>query len=127
MNQHVDKIKTHFQENKKVYVALLAGVVVGAIAVIVVVRELGQIAIIDSYKIQILSPTTNNIMQNMMERRGHPGFVVRCVETGEKFSSQNHAASEMNLSGPNLSQHLNGMRNQVGGFTFERLGEAVAT
>jgi hypothetical protein len=54
-------------------------------------------------------------------RQGPPSWVVRCKETLDIFPSQNAAAKEMGLARYHLSDHLNGARDHVNGFTFERI------
>lgn len=54
-------------------------------------------------------------------RQGSPSWVVRCLETGEAFMSQNKAAEIMNLSPAEISRHLNGALDNVRGFHFERI------
>jgi hypothetical protein len=71
---------------------------------------------------------TVNIDQSMttiieLVRRGHPGFKIQCVETGETFASIRRAAKVMGVNPGNLSKHLNGEIPHVGGHTFMNLGE----
>ena len=123
------EIKKHLQENKRVYLVGAGCLVVGAAGALMLTRSDARVTV-DAWKFiefKWKSPTTNNIMQTVMERRGHPGYVVRCLETGKKFASQNQAASEMGLNAGNLCSHLNGKYAHVQGFTFERLGEAIAS
>lgn len=47
------------------------------------------------------------------------------IETGEVFASQGRAADLMDIDRSNLSQHLKGRVDSVGGYTFEKLGEAA--
>jgi hypothetical protein len=54
-------------------------------------------------------------------RKGPPSWVVRCKETSDIFMSQKAAAIEMGLAHDHLSNHLNGLRDNVNGFTFERI------
>ncbi len=54
-------------------------------------------------------------------RQGPPSWVVRCLETGALFTSQKSAALEMDLLPSELSKHLNGLMENVRGFTFERI------
>ena len=53
--------------------------------------------------------------------RGNSGFVTRCVDTGEVFSTQNAAAKAFNISPSVLSSHLNEGVPLKEGLTFERL------
>lgn len=62
-----------------------------------------------------------NISFISANRQGPPSWVVRCIETGGIFTSQNAAASELGLSPSHLSAHLNGMREHVNNLHFERI------
>ena len=53
--------------------------------------------------------------------RGHSGFVTRCLETGDVFSTQNAAAKAFDISPSVMSSHLNKGVPLDQGLTFERL------
>ena len=55
-------------------------------------------------------------------RVGHPGFITRCVETGELFLSQGDAARAHGVAESALSAHLNRGLPLDQGVNFERLG-----
>jgi hypothetical protein len=55
------------------------------------------------------------------EGRGHPGYIVRCLETGNVFVSQNQAADAMNIPKHILSKHLTGEFADACGWHLERL------
>lgn len=57
-------------------------------------------------------------------RRGHPGNVIQCNETGKVYASQNLAAHILNIDPAELSQHMRGKRHHAGGLTFTKIGEA---
>ena len=64
-----------------------------------------------------------NITTNIYNKtKGHPGFVTRCVETGELFETQNTAASFFEIPPSILSRHLNEGLELREGLHFERLG-----
>jgi hypothetical protein len=63
----------------------------------------------------------NNVSYISAHRQGPPSWVVRCLETGHIFSSQNSAALEMGILKSDLSQHLNGVKDHANGFHFERI------
>ena len=69
---------------------------------------------------------SNNVF-NLYEamRQGPPSWIVRCKETGVIFMSQSEAAQKMGLAANELSQHLNGIREHVEGYTFERIAMAA--
>ena len=54
-----------------------------------------------------------------------PSWMVMCKETGKAFRSQKHAAKVMGITESTLSQHLNGMRDHVHGYHYERIGIGV--
>ncbi len=122
MNEYIKKAKKHLQENRKVYIGTSAGLVAG-VAATVFVHNNGACNILNSFNFNWKS---TNIGIIMPERLGHPGWVIRCLETDKIFPSQNNAAKIMNLNEGNLSHHLNGKNDNVGGFHFERLCEAEA-
>lgn len=120
----IQDTKQHIHENYKVYIAAGVGLVVGAAAVYLAGEN--QSVTVDSWKIELFkwkSPTTNNV-ETVLIRRGHPGNVIRCNETGELFASQNRAAQVMNVDPSRLSRHLNGLIDNAGGYTFTNLGDA---
>lgn len=123
MHERLEKIKTHLQENKEIYVAAAVGAGLGAAAVAATLLLKKQVVIVDSFKIQWKSNTTNHVVTTLV-RRGHPGYLVRCLQTGEVFASQNRAAAAMGINRGDLSSHLNGKYASAGGYVFERLGEA---
>ena len=62
--------------------------------------------------------TTVNIYQGI---KGHPGFITRCIDTGEVFSSQKKAADAFGIPEGVLSGHLNGKFDEANGLHFERV------
>ena len=125
------EIKEHFARNKQLYLGLGIGLAVGA----------GAGAGVMAYKtmslnapVRMIAPVSwkphlenNQVIIQTLERRGHPGTVVRCNETGESFASIRRAAEMLNVSRTHIANHLKGDRNQVGGYTFTKLGEAVGS
>jgi hypothetical protein len=63
----------------------------------------------------------NNVSYISSNRPGPPSWVVRCLETNTIFTSQAQAALEMELLAYEISRHLNGLRDDVRGFHFERI------
>ena len=53
--------------------------------------------------------------------RGHPGYIVRCIEDNLGFESQNDAARAYNVHPTTMSDHLNGRADNVAGKHFERV------
>jgi hypothetical protein len=120
MNTKIERVKTHWHENKQVYKGVMIGVGVTAVTAVLLNRK-G----FNGVQINWKSPGAENIMQTVLERKGHPGYVVRCIETGKKFASQGEAARDTGVSAALMSSHLNGKVATVAGKTFERLGEAT--
>lgn len=118
------KIKKHFVDNKNLYLTGAVCLVVGAL-----VAKQGESANSNA-TMKMIAYKPQNVSQNLEQttvlvRRGHPGNVVKCVETGELFASQNRAASALGIDAAGLSRHLQGKNPHVGGLTFENLGEAA--
>ena len=124
MKNQVKKIKDHFDNNRVAYISAGVGVAIGVGGTLVVVNSTAGNAAIQ----KVIAFKTGDITQNVIQqlaRRGHPGLVVHCLETGETFASIRRAAEAMNLDRSGLQRHLNGLKDSVGGFTFEILGEAT--
>jgi hypothetical protein len=112
------KVKTHLHNNKKVYIAgascLVAGMLIAP----------KQVVIVDALKgIQWKSPAANEVIAQLI-RRGHPGNIVKCIETGIPYASQNQAAQQNGIDPSIMSRHLNGHLENAGGKHFKLLGEA---
>lgn len=123
--EKLDKVKAHLKENRKVYIAAGVGIAVGVVATVVVLKVKGSgNATTVVRQINYKSNPVTNIVTTNLARRGHPGNLIMCNETGEVFASQQRAADLLGLSAGNLSQHLKGNHEHVGGFTFTYLGEA---
>jgi hypothetical protein len=125
MGEKVDKVKKHFVDNKKFYIGVGVGAAVATTVTVLIMNgrvptEEGSIKIIN----KIVGD--HNSITTYLVRRGHPGFLIKCVETGEVFASQNRAAQVMGVSAQAIARHLKGENPHAGGFTFENLGEAVA-
>jgi hypothetical protein len=54
--------------------------------------------------------------------KGHPGFITRCIETGELFATQGSAARAFNIPERTMTKHLNYGRELSENLHFERLG-----
>ena len=78
-----DRIKTHLQEHKKEYIAGAGGVAIG----FVIFRGGPQVkSVVDAYKIQINSPTSNTVLIELT-RRHNPGIKTLNTRTGEAAAS----------------------------------------
>jgi hypothetical protein len=124
MNARIEKIKKHFSENYKIYIVGGTCLVVGVIGGVLASRK-GAEMIVDAYKLQINSPTTNNILtQFILPALGDPGNVVQCLETGTTYASQGQAARELGVSATNIGNHLHGKISDINGLHLTVLGKA---
>jgi hypothetical protein len=131
MGEKIERIKQHMKDHKEAYITGGVCVVVTAAVTYLIIKhdtvlETDEsVALVNNIKgLFYKSPVTNDITQ-IVVRRGHPGFIVKCNETGTIFASISQAAKEMGISASNISQHLKGKYDHAGGFTFTNLGEAV--
>lgn len=120
------KIKNHFEKNKQLYIGIGVGVGVSAAFGAVVVINKGDISNVNNIKQMFAYKSTMNVAIEQVVRRGHPGFVVRCKETGEVFASIKRASELLQVSRTGIQRQLAGKAGAVGGYTFELLGEATA-
>jgi len=83
--------------------------------------------IIDSNKIQINSPTTNNVeITNIVVKlpaRGHRGLAIFDETAKKLYGSQNEAADALGVSPSAIAQHLKGKRPNVAGHVLKSMGE----
>lgn len=121
MGQKFDKVKSHFKENKKVYIAAGIGVVAGAATVLILTPR--GIQIVDALKVQVNSPTTNNVVQVIMSRPGPKAFVVQCKETQTVWPSIRAAAKELNIPEGQIRANIKGLKDTVDGLHFEKIAE----
>jgi hypothetical protein len=128
MKEKLLQAKEHVLEHKKIYIAAVAGAVVGGVAVYFVTRSSDSVKVsniaVGNWKPQI---TNSTIVEATLVPRGHRGNVIRCIQTGELFGSQERASGVMGIDAGNLSKHLQGKIPHVGGYTFENLGENLIT
>jgi hypothetical protein len=123
-----EKVKQHVQENKTTYLIVIGGVAV-ATGTCLLMRDILPQPISRDIVVTASRDTVvagkkvvmKNVSYISADRQGPPSWVVRCKETGSIFTSQNSAAIEMGLSSSHLSSHLNGMRDHVDGYHFERI------
>ena len=123
----LDRIKTHLRTNKKYYLVGAGGVVLGAVTVVGTFYGMGgSIQIVDAYKLQINSPTTNNVWQVIeVWRKGPPSWVVRNTKTGKLWVSQSQAALADGHSIKQMSDHLRGKLPNLNGDVYERVALAA--
>lgn len=116
------RTKKHVKEHKELYitgtVCLIAGAAVGLVARVQLVQ------VVDAMNVKYKSPTNTQII-NMLDRRGHPGYVVQNNETGQPFLSLNQACEMDGINRGDLYRHLKGELPHVKGHTYSVLGEAT--
>jgi len=122
MNQKIERIKNHLVENKKVYIAAVAGAVMGGIVVLMIIKYRRLPSEINVTR--ILSPGDENIMKVFINPLGDPGNVVQCVETGTVYASQGQAARELGVYSSRISEHLSGKLPNIHGNHLMFLGKA---
>lgn len=125
VGKRVEEVREHIKENRSVYISsgisLVAGLGMGLAMrnKTVAIQKAKNVGLIVWKPVQNLEQTTTLI------RRGHPGFVIKCQETGEVFASKNRAAEVMGVNRANLNLHLQGKMPSVNGYHFVNLGEAA--
>lgn len=143
---NLDKLKTHIHEHRDVYIGVGIGLTIAGITWTIVrgkstdlvagsvpdlVAGTGDSArsVVDnttrSFSFGFNNHTTsiNNAVTTIHTgTRGNPGFVTRCIETGELFETQDAAARAFGIPAEFLSKHLNYGRPLKEGLHFERLG-----
>jgi len=120
--QTVQKVDAHVRSNQDRYKMGAAFVAGGVVARRFRSADLKQT--IGSFNINYKS-TTTNIVTTQLVRRGHPGNIIKCVDTGEMFASQNRAAQATGIHPFELYRHLAGQIDTAGGMRFVKLGEAA--
>jgi hypothetical protein len=134
-----EQFKLHVQKHKGKYIFGASVVTVAGITCLVMrgrvpqhiscgipVAAQGGIPVLgESVALQNVVTGRNNVLNAVSyisaNRQGPPSWVVRCLETGDVFTSQKAAAIAMDLPASEISRQLNGVIEHVRGNTFERL------
>jgi hypothetical protein len=122
----VQKIKTHLKDNKKVYIAIGATTVIVSAATAAIFCRVQNIAVVDSFKLAIKSPTTNHIVQIAVPARGHRGEVIFDQTTNTPYGSKTQAATTLGVCRATLDKHLRGDIPNVRGHVLVGLGENLS-
>ncbi len=122
----VKGVKRHFKRSQKIYTAIGITAVVCGIAGYLAYKM--KPVVVQTINGDIHAPVsaTGDVIQNTnfgLERRVHPGWITQCVETGEKFASQNRAAEVFGGTASRMSEHLRGARDNFNGHHFIRVRE----
>lgn len=123
-------LKKHYKKYRTVYIICGTAIVSAGITYLImrdehIRRTIGvpaqsTIGVLGE-NVKIKNSTLNTVSYIYADRQGPPSWVVRCLETGAIFTSQKSAALEMNIPADHLSNHLNGTRDHVNGYHFERI------
>ena len=126
-----DKIKNHIEKYKTIYCCAATGIVfAGITAVIMKERHAKVRGAMDeglvlnklSCVLSFFSKPQQHVV-NVIERegRGHPGYLTRCLETNDIFTSQTEAAKSFKIPTSVMSDHLRGKFDNAAGYHFERI------
>lgn len=109
---NTEKVKLHFQENKKFYVGFGLGVLV-----VLVVRKPVQI-------INTVAPVFHNDNSSNVLIGGTLSKIVRCNQTKEIWPTVTETAEAAGVSLPMMSKHLNGYPGyeDIKGATYSIIG-----
>lgn len=119
---YVNRFKAHVGRHKTAYI--VGSLVVVAGVTYLVTRKLSSGTANDNVNVRAFNflsnhPSIVTVIEN--GRQGPPSWVVRCLETGEIFTSQRMAALLNGINQSDLSQHLNGLHENVKGLHFDRI------
>lgn len=126
------RVRKHLKKNKQIYIGLGIGLGFAGITWLIVRNQsqpitssvtggAGHSVTVTGHRVEIRDNTLNMVSYISAERQGPPSWVVRCIETGQVFTSQRSAALAMEIAETNISKHLNGLQDTAQGYTFERL------
>lgn len=126
----MDRVKTHLEEYKQLYISIGISLSIAGITYLIV-RNTSQCIKGANYGVLTQGANygvlgDNNIVNYVSyissERKGPPSWIIKCLDTGEIFESQKEAAKALGISSSKLSEHLTGKRNNAQGYHFVRLG-----
>jgi len=115
-----ERTKQHLKDNKEAYIVGGTCLVVGCVAGIALANNAEVIQIVDAFKVQIASPTTNIVIAAL----GDPGNVVQSLTTKEVWASQGAAARALGVAPARIVEHLAGKIPNVSGHELKILGKA---
>lgn len=116
MKDQVKKVKEHLQENKKYYLVGGICLAVGAVGAALIVPK--NIAI----QIAAAKMVEQNVHQDYLKGRMHPGIRLLHNETGIEYPSVRYAAEQLGLHRAKISKHLQGKLADVDGQHFTNNG-----
>lgn len=123
-----EAVKKHLDRHRVIYISGAVGVLSAGITY-VITREAyaGIIEVPDGHIVTVrplsfLSKQIVNVV-TVIERegRGHPGYRILCLETGEIFESQRKASEALLVFPGVVSDHLRGKVEDIHGLHFQRI------
>ncbi|HEY1247418.1 MAG TPA: hypothetical protein VGE97_00380, partial [Nitrososphaera sp.] len=123
---NVEEVKAHVKKHQVAY-SFGAGAVVAGFTCLIMRGAYAGIQRVpggsDTIHVKPLAFFSRQNVTTVIERegRGHPGYIIQCLETGKIFRSQIEAAANMNVYPSLMSGHLNGKFPDVHGYHFERI------
>jgi hypothetical protein len=129
----IEEIKDHIERHKVLYSCIGVGIVTAGITCLIMKGRHEGLGNAGPYGLEtadtsvtmrpfsFLSQQKNTVEVIAREGRGHPGYVVHCLETNEYFPSQHQTSSVTGISEMILSRHLNGLLPNAQGLHFERI------
>lgn len=125
MGTRIDKVKQHLKDNRNVYIALGAGMLIGGTVVyFVALRNVSQ-SVTTLQGIAYKSPVTNNVIQQALPRAGHAGKVFMDQETGEIFMSARKLADSLKVSPQAVRRYLSGDLDALAGRQFNLIADGA--
>lgn len=126
----IEGIKAHIQKRKIAY-SFGTGVVIAGITIYIMrsiaLQRGANVGILQRGVTNIASPFSFNNKQSiniitvLESQKGHPGWPIRCIETGKKWLTQGSAAKDLGVSESVMSGHIQGKLPDIYGLHFERM------
>lgn len=121
MSEKIEKIKSHFRDNKKSYIVGGSCLVVGVAVGVVICKQSTQIAVANPAIVNW--KPVSNIVQVQMVRPGPKSFVIQCVEDQRVWPSLRAAAEDLGVHPNIVSKHLKGTYDTVKDLHLEKVAE----
>jgi hypothetical protein len=135
MQDRIDKIKQHFIDHKIAYFCISTGIATAGFTYVIMRGHHANLHSRLDEGLKLNKPIVgslnffsrgNDVTSNIVtvierEGRGHPGYIVRSLDTNDIFPSQQSAANCFGIPESVLSDHLRGKFPNANGFLFERI------
>jgi hypothetical protein len=122
MHERIERVKSHFRENKKTYLACCGTAVVVVVGTLLATD--GKVGV-SNRQIQVLNYKSKQTLEVFIEALGDPGNIVQDMLTGSVYASQGQAARELGVTPSMVSRHLSGKLPDVAGHKLVKLGKAA--